>query len=527
MSSTTAKSPADRFYLLQWFVHLAVIVLLAGQAVPGINESHYLPKAKSALDSSFAPGDLFLESNNSHFASTYFAGALASILPLTVVAWIGRAIAWGFLSFSWIRFAEAARLPPLLSPFALASWYLATEYGHWAGEWAIGGFEGKSLAYPCVLCALACMLKDRFSASWIWLGFAVLWHPLVGGWAGLCVALVWLACVWKAPWAAFRSEWRPLLIAAIIASVGVIPALGGIGGSEQLGNIVASQVHVYFRLSHHLCPLAFDTERHWAAAVTLAVFVVAQLSWAFVCFFRAASERKEERGGDEVGAGKFGPNDRVPQPRTGRLLLLAWCSLLFAGVGFTVDALMSVPESAAYNPLLASKILRFYWFRWADIAVPLATVTVLWQILGSLANVGAISSNREGVSFGGAALAFAMIAVMVVCTVRVWLSWDDTLPPADRMLVENLGQRREIQWPEQDSDRHRDWLAVCDWIRRETPTDSLWLTPRYQQSFKWYANRAEVVCWKDVPQDNASVLEWFTRIQILEPKRDRQGRIRF
>lgn len=51
------------------------------------------------------------------------------------------------------------------------------------------------------------------------------------------------------------------------------------------------------------------------------------------------------------------------------------------------------------------------------------------------------------------------------------------------------------------------------------------MTPKYQQSFKWYAQRAEVVCWKDVPQDNASVIEWYHRIKDCEPPRSVDGSI--
>jgi hypothetical protein len=37
------------------------------------------------------------------------------------------------------------------------------------------------------------------------------------------------------------------------------------------------------------------------------------------------------------------------------------------------------------------------------------------------------------------------------------------------------------------------------------------LTPRYQQTFKWYAGRSEVFCWKDIPQDAQAVVEWERR----------------
>jgi hypothetical protein len=64
----------------------------------------------------------------------------------------------------------------------------------------------------------------------------------------------------------------------------------------------------------------------------------------------------------------------------------------------------------------------------------------------------------------------------------------------------------------------RDWLAVCRWAQLSSEEDEVFLTPRHQQTFKWYAGRAEVVNWKDVPQDAASLHEWDRRFQEIFPK---------
>ena len=45
------------------------------------------------------------------------------------------------------------------------------------------------------------------------------------------------------------------------------------------------------------------------------------------------------------------------------------------------------------------------------------------------------------------------------------------------------------------------------------------MTPRHQQTFKWYAGRAEVVNWKDVPQDAANLREWYRRFREVFPRR--------
>jgi hypothetical protein len=55
------------------------------------------------------------------------------------------------------------------------------------------------------------------------------------------------------------------------------------------------------------------------------------------------------------------------------------------------------------------------------------------------------------------------------------------------------------------------WVEVCDWIKANTPEDAVFLTPRYSNTLKWRADRAEVVTWKDVPQDAEHLNQWWQR----------------
>jgi hypothetical protein len=64
---------------------------------------------------------------------------------------------------------------------------------------------------------------------------------------------------------------------------------------------------------------------------------------------------------------------------------------------------------------------------------------------------------------------------------------------------------------------YEDWLRVCEYVRSKTEPGSLWLTPRNQQTFKWHTQRGEVAAWKDMPQDAASVVEWFERLSECYP----------
>ncbi|RMF45327.1 MAG: hypothetical protein D6753_00445 [Planctomycetota bacterium] len=490
-----------------------MIVLLAATGVPGINESHYLPKAKHFWDPTFAPRDLFLTSHDSHFLTSATAGLLTVTLPLAVVAWLGRLAAWSFMAFAWGRLTRCVGMVWWQSWIALAGWYVANHYGHWAGEWFLGGFEAKAVAYPSVVMAMTYVVQGRWTWVWPWLGFAVAWHPVVGGWAGLSTGLVWWWENRRELWSALRGQMLPLVIGTCLALIGIVPALGGLGSPNREGTIVASQVQVYYRLAHHLCPRLFAPERHWAAATTVVLFLTSSL-----LMMRGRPLQ------DQDGAAWKG---------SVRLVAVCWTSVGIALIGLLVDALMSDDRLPTYQPEIASQILRFYWFRWSDVAVPLGIVVATWLVARSAGadrwsvldstgnNQRPKTDRRRHASVVGVWWSVGAVVAITLGVGRIQHQrWNEDVAPADRLVATPPGPHAAA------TDRLVDWIAVCTWIRENAPTDSLWLTPKYQQTFKWYAGRSEVVNWKDVPQDNRSVIEWFRRIRRCEPPRDARGKLR-
>jgi hypothetical protein len=487
--------------IFQAIIFFLIIFLNAAEGTPGINESHYIPKAKHLWDSDFAPGDLFLQSHDTHFLASAMAGLAAQFISLDAVAWLGRTISWGLLAWGWLVLCQSLRFPVALRPFALATWLLGVHYGNWAGEWGVGGFEAKTIAYPLVLFGLAAVVARNWAWVWLAMGGAMAWHPVVGGWAGLSAGIAWLA---QGQLRTELPKQLPWLIAgAAVALVGVIPAASGLGGPDVIDKVSAAQVHVFMRLPHHLSPQLFAPQRHWAAACTLAIFTLATV------LLGSGTKRRHVTQGDDCNR-----HDGLR-----RLLICSWLAALFSLIGLAIDWSLSVPR-----PDIAAKLLRFYWFRWSDIVLPLVSSLIIWNWLASalapLANASNSSVSKPQPWLKRGLLPVAILATVFAVGSRLQLSEQRLIPPADRLLVESVGRNAIV------TDRYVDWLAVCQWIREHTPQDSLWLTPKYQQSFKWHARRAEVVCWKDVPQDNASVIEWYHRIENCDPPRDSQGRIR-
>ena len=90
------------------------------------------------------------------------------------------------------------------------------------------------------------------------------------------------------------------------------------------------------------------------------------------------------------------------------------------------------------------------------------------------------------------------------------------MPPAvsNDLLGIEAGASAEVQ-----QQVYADWLNVCRWARSSSGEQEVFLTPRNQQTFKWFAGRAEVVNWKDVPQNPSALLEWYERFKEVYPSR--------
>jgi hypothetical protein len=63
-------------------------------------------------------------------------------------------------------------------------------------------------------------------------------------------------------------------------------------------------------------------------------------------------------------------------------------------------------------------------------------------------------------------------------------------------------------------------MELCEWARRHTPADAVFLVPPDEQSFRLHARRAIVVNFKNVPQLSGELIEWRARLQAVLDEED-------
>jgi hypothetical protein len=468
-SAPTAEAiPAEP--RLCWIVLEVVLILLvfflyAGGPPPDVNEAHYLAKAKHYWDPSWCPDDRFLDSADAHLVFNWTFGWLTLYFSLPIVAWIGRGLTWTLLAWAWRRLSYALVPWPVASVLSASLMILFSQRCHMAGEWIVGGVEAKGFAFVLVILGMEAIVRNRWRRVWLLLGAAASFHVLVGGWSVIAAGLALLVQ---------RKDRPPLLPLVPWLAGGFLLALPGLAPAVALTwdidpDIVrqANVIYVFRRLSHHLV-------LHKLPAFYIVRHIGLALVW---CALVYALRREQAQR---------------------RLHAFVAGAVLIALTGAIVDF------ATRGDPAMAARLLRYYWFRLSDAVLPMGVA------LASIGAIQFINRRRPAVAQWCLVVAASIAAFNLAATMLV--RRHDPRPRADLQTLPgnplDAGRTRA---------NFHQWLRACHWIATHTEPDDRFLTPRWQQTFKWYAGRSEVVNWKDVPQDAKTLVEWWARYREVYP----------
>jgi hypothetical protein len=198
---------------------LGVTFLTWGTPVPTGNEQHYLAVLQRMWDPAFLANDwTFSTSLPDRWTFDAIFGALALFLPVQAIGWGGRIACWILSSWAILRIGRRLGIPLPLAAMGTAVWLLLGQ-SLVGGEWMLGWFEAKAVAWVFLLFAIDGAMAGRLIRSCAFAGLAATFHPAVGvvGGASLAVAIV-------AMHRPVRDLWRPALAGVACGLPGLIQA---------------------------------------------------------------------------------------------------------------------------------------------------------------------------------------------------------------------------------------------------------------------------------------------------------------
>ncbi|MEX2185677.1 MAG: DUF6798 domain-containing protein [Pirellulales bacterium] len=454
---------------------LLVMFLHGASLPPDLNEVHYLGKAKHYWAPTWCPGDFFLDTADAHQVFYWTFGWLTLDrweLSFTQIAWIGRLATWALLAVAWRRLSWALVPRPAMAVASAVVFLALVQRCHMAGEWVVGGVEAKGFAYALVLLGLGSLVQRAWRTAIVLMGAAAAFHVLVGGWSIVALAFAWLL---------LRNRSAPSLVSllpaafvgAALCAPSVVFALRLDWHADAATVAAANAIYVYERLPHHLVLSGMKPE----FVIRFAMLIAVGVGLAFAVRRTVAVQN-----------------------------LLAFCA------GAVAIAIVGVALSSAaeFAPEAMASVLRYYWFRLADVVVPLGVALLVVLRIGQTLERNAVRGS------------YLAAALFVLCVVHLGELLYERRPGTEFARHAPADAKSKVVIDGKAVVAADDWQAVCLFFHNHPgilPSAKV-LTPRNSHSFKWYAEQPEVGTWKDIPQDAANIVEWMDRMRTIHANRD-------
>jgi hypothetical protein len=271
----------NNLFLNLTFLLASVLVLAPALGpVPSSNENGYLLYFLRLWDPTFLSRDwTFAGPFYGHLIFSYLFGSLTTVFSLETVAWIGRVLSWSLILVALLELGKHFAIPLWMISFSIFLWLLYQQ-SPVGGEWVLGTFEAKCIAYIFLFFGLSELMKGRDLLGSFLLGLCFTFHSVVGMWALLAVGLSVLCLRY--------SVARLLKMAACVlvsAAPGLIVTLPTISGDWALSQEQAKFLALV-AAPFHLDPASFPKRD------VFLLLVLFSFNWLY---FRSTPDNKSLR----------------------------------------------------------------------------------------------------------------------------------------------------------------------------------------------------------------------------------------
>jgi|GEM_PF-3017142 len=182
----TVKAEA-RAFLPFLAAMIPVVALICAFPVPHGNEYFYLLRLEQAWHPGLLAHDwTFASGGSEHKIFNLLFGFPTLFMPVAALAWAGRVLSWILILHSLYRIAGKLGISRAAAWLSILVW-IALGQSPVSGEWILGGFEAKTIAYPLLFYALERAMSRKPVWAGLLMGLSFTIHPAVGLWGGLAL----------------------------------------------------------------------------------------------------------------------------------------------------------------------------------------------------------------------------------------------------------------------------------------------------------------------------------------------------
>jgi Domain of unknown function (DUF6798) len=454
---------------------LLMLVLILGALYAhhlSSNDQDILPSARHFWNRDWIPHDWYLSLDIPYrYLVDFIVGPLAAAFDFDRAALLSRLTVYCLLVPATYFLFRSLGLR--LALMLLILYVFLPHQSLVAGEWIFGGAEAKSFAYGFVLLSTAAFVSERFLLGFAFAGAAMSFHVLVGLYALFCAAGAMLLN--------FDVYWPQRR--AILSRAWILPVTGAFGlyvVSVQLrakagaAAAKAAEIYVRFRVPHHVFPGA------WGGRVKIVEMLAAIGLFALIFLYGRSR------------ASRF-------------IAAYALCSVVLFGIGLAIYFAGAIP------------LLKYYWFRFPDVMIPLLGWVLLGMILNEIADAREPFRNlpRVRAPLDSATLRVALPRLfMAAAAVVVVASLVHLLPAREQPEQQASAADESSSGGEDFADDKVRLQPMYEWIAHNTPRDSAFLVDPMRSDFYMWAERAMFVSFRHSPQTESDIAQWYERITL-------------
>jgi Domain of unknown function (DUF6798) len=445
----------DTYWILGFPLLFLITLVFFFKFNIGDNEIDVIPYAKSIYSGDWLKNDWYLNLKILHrYFFSYPVGFFVKNFGFIETIFVGRIISYILIAISLNVLIKSVKSKSysFLFYFAIILFYRFFPYGIGAGEWLVGGFESKVFAYGFAILSLSSFLHKQHQKGLLFAGLSLSIHLLVGIYNLFCLLPILIFYQRESKDFIFKI-FKSLPIFLFAGSIGFIAIIYQFFFIEEDITNLGWNIYVNVRVPHHTLPLFFP----FKAWIIFPIFVLCNLG----LFLKS---KKQE------------------------VKLMSSYALFSAIISLFGLAIFFLPVSNIH--------LKYYFFRFSDIMLPLITLlNITSYIIENRENT--FSKRNYRLKYILAAIAF----LIMIPKINYFLSEVDT---SFQQIKANTSNDN----------------VMVNWVRNNTDTKKVFITHPDDKFFYINYERPMFVGWKHIPSGAKDIVEWYNRLKLLNRSQD-------
>ena len=447
--------------ILEIILLLVITSILCFKFKIAYNEMDIFPYARATFANGFSSKYFLNFDFPSNFLFNFILGFFISKYDAFSVIIFGRLLSYAMICSSYLYLSKVLKMKFFVSAmtYILFLYFFKNGIGD-AGEWIVGGLESKVIAYSFCIFSLALFLKEKYKKGFLFAGIGLSTHLLVGTYHLICLTPLILSKLNKKNMS-FKTLIFGMFLFSCTAIVGISEIFNSLFSSiPEITQKKGWDIYVNIRVPHHVIP-------DFSVQTWLKLSLLTLIS---ILFIKSKSQSKKH------------------------IAQYALSSVIIIIIGLAI-----------YN-LCESHYMRYYFFRFSDVMLPL----IVLLLLGSCNNL------MKNVYKFLALIVFTVVAQKNLSEFSKKESYD----------IKFIKQNTNLSHHKQEGSLDQ---KISNWIIKNThkkdqfivPPDNLYFCMKTEREIfiSWWMlpNQLEYKSVKNIPAD---MILWYNRLKKLNLNMD-------